>query len=72
MTRQEAENVARWIEERSDGRKLWSITVSETKKANPEVPTKYRVVIEPFGSGMPLAIYSARVLSKQIAPKESM
>ena len=69
MTRQQAEEVAAFIRTRLDGRKLWSVTVSETRKIDPEKPTKYRVVIEAAGSERPIAIYSARVLTgKAIHP----
>jgi hypothetical protein len=67
MTRQQAEDVAKFIQERLDGRKIWSVTVSETRKTDPERPTKYRVVVESAGSALPFAIYSARILSKPIA-----
>jgi hypothetical protein len=67
VTRQQAEEVAKFIQDRLDGRKLWSVTVSETRKVDPEKPTKYRVVIEAAGSALPFAIYSARVLSKPIS-----
>jgi hypothetical protein len=65
MTRQEAMDVAEFIRLRLDGKKLWSVTVSETRKVDPEKPTKYRVVIEAAGSDNPIAIYSARVLSRR-------
>jgi hypothetical protein len=67
MTRQQAEEVARFIQERLAGEKIWSITVSETRKMDPDKPTKYRVVIEAAGRELPIAIYSARILSKPIA-----
>lgn len=67
MTRQEAEEVAKFIQDRLDGRKLWSVTVSETRKMHPDKPTKYRVVVEAAGSALPFAIYSARILRKPIA-----
>lgn len=67
MTRQQAEEVAKFIQERLDGRKLWSVTVSETRKVDPDKPTKYRVVVEAAGSALPFAIYSARVLTKPVA-----
>lgn len=67
MTRQQAEEVAKFIQDRLDGRKLWSVSVSETRKARPDAPTKYRVVVEAAGSALPFAIYSARILSKPIA-----
>jgi hypothetical protein len=67
MTRQQADDVARFIQERLDGRKLWSVTVSETRKTDPDKPTKYRVLVEAAGSSLPLAIYSARVLTKPVA-----
>lgn len=67
MTRQQAEEVAKFIQERLDVHKIWSITVSETRKVDPDKPTKYRVLIEATGSALPIAIYSARVLSKPTA-----
>lgn len=67
MTKQQAEEVAKFIQERLDSRKLWSVTVSETRKIDPSKPTKYRVLVEAAGSALPFAIYSARVLSKPIA-----
>lgn len=67
MTREQAQEVAKFIQERLDGRKIWSVTVSETRKANPDAPTKYRVVVEAAGGALPIAIYSARILSKPIA-----
>ena len=70
MTRQQAEQVAQFIQNRLDGRKLWSITVSETKKAHADAPTKYRVLITPLGSGIPLAIYSAHILRKPVGTVE--
>ena len=66
MTRQQAEEVAKFIQERLDGRKLWSVTVSETRKVDPDKPTKYRVVIEAAGSALPFAIYSARILTRPL------
>ena len=67
MTREQAEGVAQFIQLRLDGRKLWSVSVSETRRTDMEKPVKYRVVIECAGSDLPIAIYSARVLSKPIA-----
>jgi len=72
MTRQQAEEVAKFIKERLDGRKLWSVTVSETRKMDPEKPTKYRVVIEAAGSSVPIAIYSARVLTRPIVHQDAI
>jgi len=66
MTRQQAQEVADFIQKRLDGRKMWSVTISETRKMNPEAPTKYRVVVEAAGSDLPIAIYSARILTKPI------
>lgn len=66
MTRQQAEEVAKFIQDRLDGRKLWSVTVSETRKMREDAPTKYRVVIEAAGSALPIAIYSARILTRPI------
>ena len=64
MTREQAEAVAKFIQDKMDPARLWSISVSETRKVNPDAPTKYRIVIEPLGCDLPIAIYSARVLSK--------
>ena len=67
MTREQADAVAKFIQERLDGRKLWSVSVSETRRTDMDKPVKYRVVIECAGSDLPIAIYSARVLSKPVA-----
>jgi hypothetical protein len=67
MTRQQAEEVAKFIQDRMDAKKVWSITVSETRKVKPDAPTRFRVVIDATGSALPIAIYSARILSKPIA-----
>jgi hypothetical protein len=67
MTRQQAEEVAKFIQDRLDGRKLWSITVSKTRMVDHEKATQYRVVIEAAGSDLPFVIYSARILSNPIA-----
>ena len=65
MTKQQAEEVALFIQSRLDGRKIWSITVDETRKLDPEAPTRYRVLIHAMSGGQPLAIYSARILTRQ-------
>jgi len=72
MTRQQAEEVAKFIQERLDVQKVWSVTVSETRKLAPDKPTKYRVVIEAAGSSLPIAIYSARVLTRPIVHREAI
>jgi len=65
MTKQQAEEVAAFIQSRLDGRKIWSITVDETRKLDPEAPTRYRVLIYAMSGEQPLAIYSARILTRQ-------
>jgi len=63
MTKEQAEDVCKWLTRLLDGRKLWSAHVSEVRKRAPEDITKYRVVLESAGSERPIAIYSARVLT---------
>ena len=65
MTRQQADEIAEFIQQRLDGRKIWSITVDETRKVDPESPTKYRVLIHATDGSQPLAIYSARILTRK-------
>jgi len=72
MTRQQAEEVAKFIQERLDPRKIWSVTVSETRKKDPESPTKYRVIVEAAGSALPFAIYSARILTRPIVHQDAI
>ena len=66
MTFDQANAVAKFISERMDGRKLWSIDVGQCRKKKPEDEPNYRVVIEAAGSALPVAIYSARILAKPI------
>ena len=66
MTREQAEKVAKFIQERLDVSKLWSVSVSEIWRIDIDKPVRYRVVIECAGSDLPIAIYSARVLTKPI------
>lgn len=69
MTLEQAREVASFLQERMESRKVWSITVSETRKNSPDAQTKYRVVIECIGLDRPIAIYSARILTKSIKPQ---
>jgi len=63
MTKEQAEEVCKWLTRLLDGRKLWSAHVSEVRKRAPEDITKYRVVLESAGSERPIAIYSAHILA---------
>lgn len=67
MTREQAEAVAEFIQLRLDASKVWSISIGETRQVDPSKPRKWRVVIECAGSYLPIAIYSARVLTKPLA-----
>lgn len=66
MTREQAEELSKWLTEILDGRKLWSATVSECRKSEPDKPTRYRVVLQRLGSSRPVAIYSGRILTKPV------
>jgi hypothetical protein len=64
VTKEQAEEVAAFIQKRLDSAKLWSITVSPTRKVDPNAPDKYRILIHGM-SEQPVAIYSARILRRE-------
>ena len=62
MTQDQADGVAKFLADRMDNAKTWSINVTECRPKE-GIPPSWRVVIECAGSHLPVAIYSARVLT---------